>query len=555
MPFLISDVETPATSLSVTATSDNPTLVPNNPANLALAGTDTNRTLTVTPATSQEGTAIIEVVVTDGSGFKATNSFTLTVGQPTISAIADQTVLAGSVKTVNFWVNDAETTPGSLTVTATSSDQSVLPDSNIGIINSGNTNRTLQLTNTLAGVTLVTVTVSDGTFNVPTAFTLTVSPDNGILLAEDFNYADGSIITNSSFLWQPNTGTTGQAQIVSGKLLLANNGSEDLYRWFTNAPYADTSGQIIFTRYVVNFTALPTASGNGQYFQHTYAFSGAYKARVFSTTNGAAPGKFRISISNGGNTPQTFPQDLSLNESYVVITRYNTGNSESTLWINPTSSSSTSVTGIDSTSTTTTYGVSFRQSTGIGSMSIDDLLVGSTFNQVLLVLPNSNADLSNLTISAGTLAPAFAAGTVAYSTSVPNGTASLTVTPTAADAGATIEVRVNGGAYASVASGAPSGALALNVGTNIVDVKVTATDTTTIKTYSVEVVRASAAPSPEPITVTTSGGQMVLSWTQSGWSLATGTNVLEVTNIISGATSPYTNSLTDPQRYFRLIYP
>ena len=60
------------------------------------------------------------------------------------------------------------------------------------------------------------------------------------------------------------------------------------------------------------------------------------------------------------------------------------------------------------------------------------------------------------------------------------------------DAGASIQVRVNGGGYASVASGTASGALALNIGANTVNVLVTAQDGTP-KTYTVTVTRSAAA--------------------------------------------------------------
>lgn len=62
-------------------------------------------------------------------------------------------------------------------------------------------------------------------------------------------------------------------------------------------------------------------------------------------------------------------------------------------------------------------------------------------------------------------------------------------------------------------------------------------------------------PVPEPIVVAIADGNVVLSWTQPNWRLATGTNVFGVTNIISGAASPFTNTMSDPQRYFRLVYP
>lgn len=387
MPFLISDVETPAASLTVAVTSDNPTLVPNNPANLTFGGSDANRTLTVTPAAGQQGNAMIEVVVTDGNSETATNIFTITVGLPSISSIPN--VIApvnGTSGPLVFTVNDSETAPGSLTVTATSSDQIVLPDGNIAIINNGGT-RSLYLTNTGAGFTTVTVTVNDGVFDVATSFVLTAYPENGVLLADDFEYADGSIVLNSGGLWTTHSAggsDSNQTQIVTGELLLNNTASEDINRWFTNAPVFNTGGQLIYTRMILNLSALPTASGVGDYFTHVYGFSGAYRARVFTRTNGAAPGTYRLAISSASFTPTVFSQDLALDTPYVLITRYNTATAEATLWLNPASESSQQVNSTDTASTITAYGVAFRQSTGIGSLSIDDLVIGSTFAEVFL---------------------------------------------------------------------------------------------------------------------------------------------------------------------------
>ncbi|MFT7029773.1 MAG: hypothetical protein ACJA2C_001162, partial [Marinoscillum sp.] len=103
---------------------------------------------------------------------------------------------------------------------------------------------------------------------------------------------------------------------------------------------------------------------------------------------------------------------------------------------------------------------------------------------------SGNADLSDLSSTAGTLDPIFASGTIAYTTAdVSNATTSVTVTPTQSDANATIEVQVNGGDFATVTTGTASGALSLNVGANTIDVKVTAEDGTTIKTYTLTVTR------------------------------------------------------------------
>ena len=144
---------------------------------------------------------------------------------------------------------------------------------------------------------------------------------------------------------------------------------------------------------------------------------------------------------------------------------------------------------------------------------------------------------------------------MSYTAGILNVQSNITVTSTAADANATLAVRVNGGAYVNVASGSPSGALSLNVGVNTVNVRVTGQNANYVNTYTTTLTRADAAPTPENIITTVSGGELILSWTQPLWKLATGTDVTAVTNIIPGATSPYTNSLSEPQRYYRLVYP
>ncbi|MBS1683509.1 MAG: cadherin-like beta sandwich domain-containing protein [Bacteroidetes bacterium] len=118
---------------------------------------------------------------------------------------------------------------------------------------------------------------------------------------------------------------------------------------------------------------------------------------------------------------------------------------------------------------------------------------GSQQNLTLYKMnPSTDATLSGLTASAGPLTPSFASGTSSYTISVANAIASTTVTPTVNQANATVQVRVNGGSYTSVTSGSASGALALNVGGNTVDVLVTAQDGTTTQTYTITITRAAA---------------------------------------------------------------
>jgi len=111
-----------------------------------------------------------------------------------------------------------------------------------------------------------------------------------------------------------------------------------------------------------------------------------------------------------------------------------------------------------------------------------------TYTVVVTRAPSSIATLDDLTVSQGTLSPAFASGTTSYTDAVPNATTSITVTPTFADSTATITV--NGTA---VTSGTPSTAIPLSIGTNTITTVVIAQDGTTTDAYTVVVTRAASS--------------------------------------------------------------
>ena len=108
--------------------------------------------------------------------------------------------------------------------------------------------------------------------------------------------------------------------------------------------------------------------------------------------------------------------------------------------------------------------------------------------------PSTNANLINLTVSAGSLNPVFASQSFVYGVSVDSNTLSTTITPTSEDANASITV--NG---SSVNSGATTTDLGLNVGDNAISIIVTAEDGTTIQTYTVTVSVNVIVDSTEPV--------------------------------------------------------
>ncbi len=145
----------------------------------------------------------------------------------------------------------------------------------------------------------------------------------------------------------------------------------------------------------MNFNSLPVGSGGGYFAFFKDSGTSQFRARVFAQTNGAAPGKFRLAISNGGFSQQNYPQDLSLGTEYTVVTRYNTLTGLATLWVNPANESGASVSGIDYANVPDLMTYAFRQDRGDspGVITVDDLAVGTSWSDVYSYVPPDSIPL------------------------------------------------------------------------------------------------------------------------------------------------------------------
>ncbi len=115
---------------------------------------------------------------------------------------------------------------------------------------------------------------------------------------------------------------------------------------------------------------------------------------------------------------------------------------------------------------------------------------GSTTRGASLAVLSTNANLSSLLLSNGSLSPAFSTGTESYTASVSNSIGTITITPTTQDGNAS--VTVNG---AAVASGSASASIALAVGETSIPIVVTPQSGTPTKTYTVAITRLNAVQS------------------------------------------------------------
>lgn len=180
--FTVGDIESPLSTLDITATSSDQTLFADS--DLVFSGTGANRTIILTPRSNANGgPATITITVSDGVTSSSTTfeeTVIATNDAPVISAIADQIVAQdGTTAPVGFAISDIDTAISALVVTATSDDQSLIQNTDIVLQGTGN-NRFFQITPIAdaSGSTTITIMVSDGGATSTQKLNITVTPGN-----------------------------------------------------------------------------------------------------------------------------------------------------------------------------------------------------------------------------------------------------------------------------------------------------------------------------------------------------------------------------------------
>jgi hypothetical protein len=384
LAFTVSDPETPVTSLTVSGTSSNQTLIPNS--NIVFGGADTNRTVTITPAANQIGSATITVTVTDSGGASTSVSFALTVLNrlPTISAIPDQTTDEDTpTGALAFTVGDAETSAGSLVVTTTSSNQALVPNSGITLAGAGGANRTIQL-------------MPSADQNGTTTITLTVTDANGAMAQGVFDLAVNPANDAPTF-------AKGAGQIID-----EDAGARTVNNWATNisAGPPDEAGQTLA------FSLSIAGTTGGLTFSSAPAISAATGALSYTSapdSNGTATISVTLS-DNGSNAPPQ--QNTSAAQTFTIT-------------VNPVNDAPT-ISGIADLVTnegTPIAPIAFTVG-DVETLAVDLSLSGSSSNQTLV--PNANIAFGG-TGASRTITISPVAGQI--------GTTTITVTVTDADGG------------------------------------------------------------------------------------------------------------------------
>ncbi len=501
-------IATPASATIISGGTTNIALT-STPTGASFAWTAATSSGTVNGATAGSGTSIAQTLTGNGTvTYTVIPTLNSCTGSPITVAItvSPQT----SVSSINR-VTAATTNATAVDYTVTFSTAVTGVDaSDFTLTNTGSVSGTIG-TPTGSGTTW-TVPVSSITGNGDMRLDFTnitgVTPNIAAAYTSGQVYTfDHTAATLTSGQWYSNNATSSQYAkvgdmvtlsvgfneilqtpifVIAGHTVTAT-GSNSNRNWTASYTLtaSDTEGNIPWT---IDVTDL---AGNVSP-QQTYSMYGT--VLTFDKTPPA------ITISAPSVPTVTPGSDVSFTVSYADSYFNSSSLSQSDITVNSTATASytsLSISGSGSSYTVTLNGVSGLGTLGIsiGAGTARDIpgnVALASGPSATTNLASNNANLLALATSATGLSPTFAQATLTYTASVPNATTSTSVTPTLADAGATVQVRINGGAYTTVTSGSPLAGLALNVGNNPIDITVTAQDGTTTKTYTITVARAAA---------------------------------------------------------------
>ncbi len=224
---------------------------------------------------------------------------------------------------------------------------------------------------------------------------VTVASFGQVILAEGFSYADGSLVGNGG--WANESGTEGDFLISSGEAVVQHGSpSEDVKIAFDSGT-GDIYASFDFS---VDDLGEVFSGSDKEYFAHL-----DFKARIdiVPAPNG---GDFTVGISSGSSTAEaTWANDLTFGQTYRAVIKFDQLTGEAKLWINPNSSSDSSISGSESgDATIENFDLRQSDSSKNETVRVDDLMIGKTFNDVL-VFQSSTASLKNNAISGFTMYP------------------------------------------------------------------------------------------------------------------------------------------------------
>ncbi|HEY4327110.1 MAG TPA: cadherin-like beta sandwich domain-containing protein [Mucilaginibacter sp.] len=279
----------------------------------------------------------------------------------------------------------------------------------------------------------------------------------------------------------------------SGDIFIANYGTNTLLK-------------SIPTNYITSFSITPalpsglsfnTSSGQitGVPVKLLPATTFTIKATYNTGATVTAPLSIAVNLPNVADLANLALSSGSLNPTYVSGTlnyTANVANSINSITVTPTTSDSLATVTVNGTKTAFgSQSASLPLNIGNNTITTTVTAQDGVTKKTYLITVNRSAlstALASLSISSGSLSPAFSSGNGNYLANVSNNVNSITLTPTAADP--TAIIKVNG---IIVTSGTPSASQPMVIGGNTILITITAANGTTTQSYSVTVLRAGSS--------------------------------------------------------------
>ena len=207
-----------------------------------------------------------------------------------------------------------------------------------------------------------------------------------VLVAEGFDYPDGSLVPNGG--WALESGTSGDFQVTSGQAVVQHGSPSEDVKLAFSAVAGDVYVGFDFS---VDDLGAPYSGGTDfEYFAHL-----DFKARM-DIVAPSGGGDFSVGISSATSTAEAaWGNDLLFGTTYRAIIRFDQVAGTAQLWIAPSVSTDTSISG-SATGAFTVSEFELRQSDSSENetVRVDDLMVGQTFDDVLVYAPPTDPTLT-----------------------------------------------------------------------------------------------------------------------------------------------------------------
>ncbi len=205
-----------------------------------------------------------------------------------------------------------------------------------------------------------------------------------IIASDNFDYPDGSLVPNGG--WANHSGTAGDLQIVGGQAVIQHGTpSED-----ANLAFTGVAGDIYFgLDFTVNASGQISGTDN-EYFAHFKDDGFGFAARL-DIVAGNSGGDFSVGIaSNDSTADAVWGTDLDFGVTYRAVVKYDQVTNIAQLWINALFSTDISITGDDQSdpgNTITQFALRQSDSDLNETITVDNLIIGTTFEDVVVAAP------------------------------------------------------------------------------------------------------------------------------------------------------------------------